>query len=108
MIEKKEIELHELKYYYDNRHGFVFTSDQKSSDENTLKVCEAIKNTECSNTLPEFYVEHGDDLIFVYPEDALFMSGEFFVYCRQIMNRIFMGMRFPWKVDILNGWLQDH
>lgn len=100
-MEKRDIKLHELKYYYDTRHGFVFESNMKSKDDSIDRACEALKNSGITDSLPEFMVEYNNSLVFVYPEKANFKSGPFFEIVSQFNM---MGM---WNVDILNSWLKQ-
>ena len=108
MIEKKEIEKHKLKYYYDDRHGFVFKAEEKSSDTNIEGMCQLLKHKGVSDQLPEFYCYMDDRYIFVYPEGAKFLSGPFFQACHQLSRKfMFLVGGMDWEIDIFNAWIKE-
>ena len=75
MIEEKKLPVHELKYYYGERRGFVFKGVSPSSDDAIERLSHAIKNAKVSDSLPEFFVRiDSNTTAFVYPENCEFHS----------------------------------
>lgn len=103
---KKEIKLHELKYYHDTRHGFVFTCKETPSENSIQDMVEMLKRIGVTDSLPEFYTLHENSFIFVYPEICEFLSGPFYQAYNQICGKLaFLIGEQPFEIDILNHWL---
>lgn len=108
MIEKKDIKMHELKYYYDSRHGFVFRSKDRGSYENMESMCNLLKNIGFTDSMPEFYSEFGDTTVFVYPQICEFKSGPLHQATNQICGQLpFLLGETPFEIDIFNAWLTN-
>jgi hypothetical protein len=103
MIEEKQIPLHELKYYYSERRGFVFTGNARSSSDALNRLAESIQNAKLSNMLPEFIVRLAPNITaFVYPEDCNFQQAIVYQVSQRFTN---MGM---FNVDTLCMYLRNN
>ena len=103
MIEEKQIPLHELKYYYGERRGFVFTGNTQSSSDALNRLGEAIKNAGVSEELPEFIVRVAPNItIFVYGETGYFNQAAVYQAAQRFRN---LGM---FNVDTLCMYLRNN
>jgi hypothetical protein len=103
MIEEKQIPLHELKYYYGERKGFVFTGNAQSSSDALNRLGEAIKNARLSDKIPEFIVRLAPNITaFVYPEDCDFQQAAVYQAAQRFRN---MGI---FNVDTLCMYLRNN
>lgn len=101
-IEEKQIPVHELKYYYIDRHGFVFRGVSRSSDEAILNLSNNLINSKIADTHPEFIVRINDQTVaFVYPLDCSFNSP---VLYQAAQRFAMMGM---FEVETLNIFLKQ-
>lgn len=103
MIEEKTLPLHELKYYYGERLGFVFQGAAPSSNDAIQRLAETLVSSKVSEKLPEFYQRvSSNEVAFVYAGDSGFQSGPFYQATRQF-NVIGI-----FNIDTLSMWLKNH
>lgn len=103
MINYKQLNIDELKKDYSERFGFIFASDVKSSDRAIENLCQVLIDKGITDVFPEFVTrDSGTAVIFVYPENCNFKSGDFYKQSRMIVQ---MGIA---QVDTLAGFLQDN
>lgn len=101
MIPEKSIPIHQLKYSYDERHGFIFKAASQYSPESIQRVADNLIASKITDVLPEFVTRLDGAIIFVYPEGISFQSGEFF---QKVNNMAFRGL---WEVDTLSAFLKE-
>ena len=102
MINYKSLTIEDLKKDYSDRFGFIFASNVRSSDTAIENLCQTLITHNITDTLPEFVSrDSGNTIVFVYPEDCTFKSGEFY-HKSQMLRQ--MGIA---QVDTLAGFLKD-
>jgi hypothetical protein len=70
MITYKSLTLEELKSGYINNHGFVFQSNQSSSDDSIKLLCDTLIKHNVTTQYPEFVARLNPNItIFVYGDD---------------------------------------
>lgn len=92
MVPEKTLPIHELKYYYGDNLGFVFTGKIPSSDDAIQRLCNFLLGIKVSEKLPEFYQRIGDNAVaFVYDGNSGFQSGDFYQASKRInmFNNLF-------------------
>jgi hypothetical protein len=101
MIEK-DINLNDLKYYYDQRHGFVYWGMSPISTKRLEKMVNSLIIGKITEHLPEFFTRPNENsVIVVYPEGISFQSGKFY----QVVNNLERIADF--KIDILAAFLRE-
>lgn len=102
MIKFEEHTLDHLKYYYDERHGFVFQSGRPSKDSSIENMCNMLIKEDITKEMPEFVNRLGDKTFcVVYAEGVSFKSGEFY---SRANNPMLQGIC---KVDTLAAFLKS-
>ncbi len=101
MIEEKTVSPNDLKYYYSERQGFVFTAGIPSSSDAIERLCNMLVEKQVAEKMPEFFLRpNPNTFIVVFPEGASFKSPQFYqigIQCKM------MGIC---EVDILGAWLK--
>lgn len=100
MIARKDVTLSNLKYYYDNRHGFVFSP---GSDRHPETLANMLVKVGATNSLPEFITHLNGVTVFVYPENCEFHSGPVYQFAQGISQMMPIG-----QIDILSAWLKEN
>ena len=100
MIERKDVTLNNMKYYYDTRHGFVF---HPASDKNPETLANMLIKVGATDSMPEFITHLEGFTLFVYPENCEFHSGPIYQFARGVSMTMPIG-----GIDILSAWLKEH
>ena len=86
MIEFKEHTLDHLKYYYDERHGFVFQAGRPFKDTSIENMCNVMIEQGITKEQPEFVTRlDPHTFVVVYAEGISFNSGEFYARAKHPM-----------------------
>lgn len=103
MLTFKTIAFDELKETYAERHGFVFSSDNPSSDEGIESLCNMLIEKNVTTELPEFVIRFSPSAFAcVYGVDTPFDGPTFW---RGSATPMAMGIA---KVDTLYNFIKYH
>ncbi len=103
MTEEKVISHNDLKYYYSDNIGFVFTGVTRSSDEAIQRLIVNLKAWKVTDEYPLFYTRVNDNSVaFVFDGNSGFKMAQFYQASKQF--RI-LGL---FEIDTLLSWIQKN
>ena len=103
MIEEKTISINDLKYHYDNRHGFVMSLGAASSNSALERMCTHLITQKITDTMPEFVVTSDyRSMIVVYPEGTSFEAPTFYQKAVQLGQATG-----AWNIELLQVYLKQ-
>jgi hypothetical protein len=100
---EKETSLNDLKYYYGERHGFIFQGATPSSGDALGRLCNVLIDKKITEAYPEFFTRLNTNTVaIVYPEGISFKCADFYRIGKQTEMMGFF------KIDILAAFLKEN
>lgn len=96
------IPLHELKYYHNDKKGFVFRGATPVSDDSATQLARNMITWTAADSMPEMFRIDSNIVAFAYPHEERFEQALLYQASRRFLMMGFF------ELDTLAAWLKEH